>query len=102
MLTRLVGSGCHFHGDSSKRSAWAAERNRRHRVREIYLPYIRAYDFRHRVRVGHVDGPDPRARADIEDALRVVQRRFVELSGHYFEEDLMVEIETTHAGQATQ
>jgi hypothetical protein len=74
----------------------------KHRVREIYPPQIRPDDLRHRVRVSHVDGPDPRARADIEDALRVVQRRFVELSGQYFEEDLMVEIETTHAGQATQ
>ena len=62
-------------------------------VREGDKPKIGANHFSARVQVGHVDGPDAGAGADVEDAVRVRDGRQVQLPVGEVEHDFVVQIE---------
>lgn len=59
-----------------------------------YAPYIRPRHFGRGVQIRGIDGPNPRAGSDIQDALRVFQRSQKDLVVEGFEHNLVVQIQT--------
>lgn len=57
------------------------------------LPEIRPSDFGAGIAVGHVDGPDAGARADVKDAVGRVQGRQMMLVVHQLQQNLVVQVQ---------